>query len=241
MYVICDIEKGVLVDILTNCKSDTLLAFSKRMDLSALKTIWIDIDDQLLDSVSAVFPDAIICTGKREIRRYFSNRIRTYQKASDSHNYMENMRRNYAIIQALKFDYKKSWTNTDECDRWISYAIMMFPDEIVEKVTIFKFIDCIQNSINRYYYDHEGYDLKDITDDILESIDSRIGELRKTRGAIIRSRALYGSIILDSRDFSLLEEAKNSVKESIFNLSRKTVSSIYNIRIPTAYNTFFFL
>lgn len=78
VFMVTNIEKECIIDILPDASENTLLKMAARFGkrgINKIKTIWIDLNLQLLDSVKTVFPNAQIIIGRYELKRFFTNAL----------------------------------------------------------------------------------------------------------------------------------------------------------------------
>ena len=224
-YSICNLEDGMLIEILPDCSIASFSTFAERMSLSRLKTVWIDIDDRLLQTIQVVFPNAEICTGKREVQRFIRFQLpllaaelgadKGIKKAisieSESRSKHSEKRLKAFIEQNPEIaayyqmeerlgDISKQWTLT-QMEEWIDEVPLSSPVLFAIKASLTAYKKQMRNAVGKYYCNKQGNDVIKIAEDHLESIDLSHDKLRKTSAPVMRSRALYGELLLSS--FSL--------------------------------------
>lgn len=240
-YSICNLEDGMLIEMLPDCTESSLSVFAARMDLSQLEAVWIDIDDRLLSAVSTVFPDAEICSGKREVQRFIRSQLplladefgadkgikmalsmeRDYLSRHSTKRLNDFIEQNpeieaYYKMDELLGDVSRSWTLSQLRD-WVESIPIDKPSLFGLKASLTNFLAPMNNSVGKNYLNKEGHDTVRIAEGHLESIDHSHEELRKASMSTMRARALYGELLKSpsSLDEYLDEQGKFKTENDI--------------------------
>lgn len=254
-YSVCNLADGMLIEILQDCSVESIKSFAKRMDLSELKTVWIDIDDRLLLAVKETFPDAEICSGKYAVEQFIRRQLpalatefgadkgikNAISKDRDflSKYSKERLDGFLAIHSELKAYYNLQLLQNADGSEWTIEQIVQYVDSIPLdspglfglKASLCTFTAQLRSSIGKSYQNKQlELDMMEIVKDHLESIDHSHDELRKTSAKVMRARAFYSELSLEEPFLEDLFDEHGKIKSENEVLFEKTVKRDFRTR-----------
>ena len=253
-YSVCNLADGMLVEVLQDCSMECINSLAKRMDLSKLKTVWIDIDDRLLHAVRDAFPDTEICCGKYAVQQFVRRQLPalaaemnadkgikfaiSIDRESLSRHSKKRLDEFLAGNPKIQAYYDLQFLQNSDGSEWTIEQIIKNVDAIPLnnhalfglKASLSNFAEQLRRSEGKRYQNQQFQDTMMIAKAHLESIDHSHDELRKTSPGVMRARAFYGEL---SREEQFLEDfcdENGKFKSENEMLFERTVKSRFRTR-----------
>lgn len=221
VWLVTNVEKETLIDVLPDVSVETLLKLSKRFKTKnvqrKIKTIWIDLDQTILFSVKEVFPHSEILIGKYQIKRFFTNVLleslgdkkekkrptdTTFVKPNASLSrptrkkldmYLSNNPETKILYDLKEQIHKLSLPQIiDVLKEMLEKPPLQTHEDYLIQTILSVFYDQIVQSNGKAMFNENGDDITSTYHDTLDAIiDEHLSETRKCDFNIMRARILH--------------------------------------------------